>query len=122
MKSKNAVLKELQDAVIIGDEDKWRSISPYNHCLWKDLHMKSGLFSVGNRVAIPHILRNAVTEMLHATHPGGFEKFRLLQYSWWPYIHREIIKRSLKCQQYTKKFKKLKLLYQHLNVNNISIA
>ena len=69
--SKDAVLKEIRDCVIQEDEARCKEVSPYIHSFWKYLHVKSGCLCVGQRVAIPNSIKEAVLESIHMTHPGN---------------------------------------------------
>ena len=66
--TKDAILKEIRDCILTENEDRCKQISPYIHSFWKDLHVKNGC--VDNRIALPHAIKDACIEAIHATHPG----------------------------------------------------
>ena len=40
--SKDAVLKEVRDCIIRGDEERLKALNPYLHSYWRDLHVTGG--------------------------------------------------------------------------------
>ena len=61
------------------DEARCKEVSPYIHSFWKDLHIKSGCLCVDERVAIPNLIKDAVLESIHMTHPGSWGMISLSQ-------------------------------------------
>ena len=113
--SKDAVLKKIRDCAIQDDEARCKEVSPYVHSFWKDLHVKSGCLCVDQRVAIPNSIKEAVLESIHMTHPGGWGMISLSQFAWWPYMHREILAKTLDCVPCTDMVRISNLLFQNLN-------
>ena len=44
--SKDAVLKELRDCILEGDEQRCEDVNPYRHSFWRDLHVRWGCMCV----------------------------------------------------------------------------
>ena len=95
--SRDAVLKEIRDCVLQGDEARCKEVVSYIHNFWKDLHVKSGCLCVDERATIPHSIENAVIESLHLTLPGIWGMISLSQYAWWRYMHKEILAKTSDC-------------------------
>ena len=70
--SKDAVLKEVRGCILQDDEQRCKEVNPYLNSYWRDLYVHSGCVCVGERVAIPHSIRDAVLASLHLTHPGSW--------------------------------------------------
>ena len=68
--TKDAILKEIRDCIITENEDRCKQISPYIHSFWKDLHVKNGCVCIDDRIALPHAIKDAYVDAIHATHPG----------------------------------------------------
>ena len=66
--SKDAVLKEVRDCILQGDEQRCKEVNPYLHFYWRDLHVCLECFCVDERVAMPHSIQDTVLESLHRTH------------------------------------------------------
>ena len=82
--SKDAVLKEVRECILQGDEQRCKEVNPYLHSYCRDLHVCSRCVCVDKRVAIPHSIQDAVLESLHLTHPGSLSMITLGQYAFWP--------------------------------------
>ena len=82
--SKDAVLKEVRDCIIRGDEERLKALSPYLHSYWRDLHVNSGCVCMDEKVAIPNPLKDALIEDLHTSHPGSWGMICMAQHCWWP--------------------------------------
>ena len=68
--TKDAILKEVRDCILTEKEDRCKQISPYIHSFWKDLRVKNGCVCIDDRIALPHAIKDAYVEAIHATHPG----------------------------------------------------
>ena len=108
--SKDAVLKEVRDCILQNDAQRCKEVNPYLFSYWRDLYGRSGCVCVEERVAIPHSIQDAVLESLHLTHPGSWGIITLGQYAFWPYMHREILKKTAQCKPCTDIGKNLKSL------------
>ena len=106
--SKDAVLKEVRDCILQNDPQRCKEVNPYLFSYWRDLHVRSGCVCVDERVAITHSIQDAVLESLHLTHPGSWALITLGQYAFWPYMHREILKKAAQCKPCTDIGKNLK--------------
>ena len=68
--TKDAILKEIRDCILTDNEDRCKKISPYIHSFWKDLHVNNGCVCIDDRIALPHAIKDAYVDAIHATHPG----------------------------------------------------
>ena len=68
--SKDAVLKELRDCILTDNESRLKDLNPYIHSYWRDLHVRSGCVCFDEKVAIPNVLREAMIDDIHSSHPG----------------------------------------------------
>ena len=68
--TKTAILKEIRDCILTDNEDRCKQISPYIHSFWKDLHVYNGCVCIDDRIALPHAIKDAYVDAIHATHPG----------------------------------------------------
>ena len=59
--------------------------------------MKSGCVCIDDRIAIPNSIKDAYVEAIHATHPGSWGMTDMAVHAWWPYMHRDIITKTAKC-------------------------
>ena len=108
--SKDAILKEIRDCVLAENEDRCRQISPYIQSFWKDLHVKNGCFYIDDRIAIPNSIKEAYVEAIHATHPGSWGMMDMATHACWPYMQRDIVTKTAKCNPCLKIVKNLKSL------------
>ena len=95
--TKDATLKEIRDCILTENEDRCKQISPYIHIFWKDIHVKNGCVCIDDRIAIPHSIKEAYVEAIHATHPGSWGMTDMATHAWWPYMHRDKISKTAKC-------------------------
>ena len=110
---KDATLKEVRDCVIRDDPDRHRQISPYLFSYWRDLSVKHGCVCLDERIAIPKLIKDAVLEDIHSTHPEIFAMLFLAQSIWWPCIHRDILAKTSECKACTEIGKNLKSVISH---------
>ena len=89
--SKDAVLKEVRDCILRNNESRLKALKPYIHSFWRDLHVRSGCVCIDEKVAIPNVLREAMTDDIHSSHPGTLGMICMATHCWWPYMHRELI-------------------------------
>ena len=89
--SKDVVLKEVRDCILTNNESRFKALNPYIHSYWRDLHVRSGCVCIDEKVAIPNVLREALIDDIHASHPGTWGMICMATHCWWPYIHRELI-------------------------------
>ena len=106
--SKAAVLKEVRDCILTNNESRLKAINPYIQSYWRDLHVRSGCVCVDERVAIPNVLRGALIDDIHSSHPGTWGMICMATHCWWPYMHRELIVKSTECKPCTVIGKNLK--------------
>ena len=106
--TKDAILKEIRDCILTDNEDRCKQISPYIHSFWKDLHVKNGCVCIDDRIALPHAIKDAYVDAIHATHPGTWGMTDMATHAWWPYVHRDIATKTAKCNPCVKIGKNLK--------------
>ena len=106
--SKDAVLKEVRDCIIRGDEERLKALNPYLHSYWRDLHVTGGCVCMDEKVAIPIALKDALIEDLHASHPGSWGMVCMAQHCWWPYMNRDLLVKAIECKSCTAIGKNLK--------------
>ena len=107
--TKDAILKEVRDCILTENEDRCKQLSPYIHSFWKDLQVKNGCVCIDDRIALPHAIKDAYVEAIHATHPGTWGWMTdMATHAWWPYMHRDIITKTAKCNPCVKIGKNLK--------------
>ena len=63
----------------------------------KDLHVKKGCVCVDERIALPHAIKDAYVEAIHETHPGTWGMTDMATHALWPYMHRDIVTKTAKC-------------------------
>ena len=95
--TKGANLKEIRDCILTENEDRCKQISPYIHILWTDMHVKNGCVCIDDKIAIPQSIKEAYVEAIHATHQGSWGMTNMATHAWWPYMHRDIISKTAKC-------------------------
>ena len=106
--TKDATLREVRDCILTENEDRYKQILPYIHSFWKDIHVKKECVFIDDRVAIPNAIKDAYVEAIHATHTGSWGMTHVATHAWWPYMHREIITKTAKCNPCVKICKSLK--------------
>ena len=106
--TKDAILKEIRDCILTENEDRCKQISPYIHSFWKDLHVKNGCVCIDDRIALPHAIKDAYIDAIHATHPGTWGMSDMATHAWWPNMHRDIATKTAKCNPCVKIGKNLK--------------
>ena len=96
--SKDAVLKEVRDFILTNNESRLKALNPYIHSYWMDLHIRSGCVCIDEKVAIPNVLREAMVDDIHSSHPGTWGMICMATHCWWPYINRELIVKATECK------------------------
>ena len=110
---KDPILREVRDCVMRNDADRLQEISPYLSSYWRDLSVKHGCVCLGERIAIPKSIKDAVLEDIHSTHPASFAMLSLARNIWWPYIHRDILAKASECKACMDIGKNLKSVIPH---------
>ena len=82
--SNDAVLKEVRDCILTNNESRLKAINPYIHSYWRDLHVRFGCVCIDERVAIPNVLREALIDDIHSSHPGTWGMICMATHCWWP--------------------------------------
>ena len=106
--SKDAVLKEVRDCILTTNESRLKALNPYIHSYWRDLHVRSGCVCIDEKVAIPNVLREAMTDDIHSSHPGTWGMIYMTTHCLWPYMHRKLIVKATECKPCTVIGKNLK--------------
>ena len=70
--NRDAVLREIRDCITLGDEQRCKAVSRQIHTHWKQLSVNDGCILLDNRLTIPNAMKEAVIDVLHATHPGAW--------------------------------------------------
>ena len=96
--SKDAVLKEVRDCILTNNESRLKALNPYIHSFWRDLHVRSACVCIDEKVAIPNVLREAMTDDIHHSHPGTWGMICMITHCWWPYMHCELIVTATECK------------------------
>ena len=95
LSSKDAVLKEVRDCILTNNESRRKALNPYIHSYWTELHVRSGCVCFDDKVAIPNVLREAMIDDIHSSHPGTCGMICMATQCWWPYMHRERIIKAI---------------------------
>ena len=95
------MLKEVRDCILTNNESRLKSLNPYIHSYWKDLHVRSGCVCIDEKVAIPNVLREAMTDDIQSSHPGTWGMMCIATHCWWPYMHREFIVKATEFKPHT---------------------
>ena len=101
LKSKDTVLKDVRDCILITNESRLKALNPYIHSFWRDLHVRSGCVCLDEKVAIPKVLREALIDDIHSSPPGTWGMICMATHCWWPYLHRELIVKAIECKPCT---------------------
>ena len=80
--SKDAVLKEVRYCILTNNERRLKALNPYIHFYWRDLHVRSGCVCIDDKVAVPNVLREALTDDIHASHPGTWGMICMATHCW----------------------------------------
>ena len=106
--SNDAVLKEVRDCIIRGDEERLKALNPYLHSYWRDLHVTGGCVCLDEKVALLNALKDAFIKDLHASHPGSWGMVCMAHHCWWPYMNRDLLVKAIECKPCTAIGKNLK--------------
>ena len=108
MTNRDNVLREIRDCIIQNDERRCKSVSKQIYAHWNQLSVNDGCILLDNRLTIPNALKEAVIDVLHATHPGSWGMTELANRLWWPFINRDLINKAKTCRPFTEFGKNLK--------------
>ena len=92
----------------MNNERRLKALNPYIHSYWRDLHVRCGCVCIDETIAIPNVLREALIEDIHSSHPGTWGMVCLATHCWWPYMNRELIVKATECKPCTPIGKDLK--------------
>ena len=115
--SKDAVLKEVRDCSLTNNEKRLKALNPYIHSYWRVLLARSGCVCIDEKVAIPNVLREAMTDDIHSSHPGTWGMICMATHCLWPYMHRKLIGEATECKPCTVIGKNLKPVIPAKQIN-----
>ena len=98
----------LVDYILQNDHQRCKEVNLYMFLYLRDLHVRSGCVCIDERVTIPHSKQDGVQESLHLTHPGSWRMITLGKYTFWQFMHREILNKAAQCKPCTNIGKNLK--------------
>ena len=90
---RDSILREIRDCIISNDEERCRKLSKQVHAHWKSLNTKNGLIFVAQIIVIPNSIKEAVTDVFHATHPWSWGMTELANRVWWHFCNRDVLNR-----------------------------
>ena len=93
------------------NESRLKELNPYIQSFWRDLHVRSGCVCNDEMVALTNVLREALIDGIHASHPGTWEMICMATHCWWPYMNRELIVKATECKPRTVIGKNLKSVF-----------
>ena len=91
--NRDFILREIRDCIISNDEESCRKLSNQVHAHWKSMRTRNGCIFVDNRVAIPNSIKEAVTDVFHATHTGSWGITELADRARWAFFNRDLLNR-----------------------------
>ena len=100
----------MRDCILTDDGQRCKKLCKQIHGQWRNLSTHNGCILVDNKLAIPHVVKEPVMGILHATHPSAWGMTELGQRLWWPYVNRDLINKSKTCRPCTDFGKNLKSL------------
>ena len=101
MTNRDSVQRAIRDCITQGEELRCKAVSRQIHTHWKQLNVNDECIRLDNRLTIPNAMKDAVIEVLHATHPGAWGMTELAHRLWWPFINRNLINKSKTCRPCT---------------------
>ena len=72
MTNRDAVLREVRDCILTGDDQRCKKLSKQIHAKWRSLSVQNGCVLLDNKLAISNALKDSVIDVLHSTHPGSW--------------------------------------------------
>ena len=75
-----------------------------------------------NRLVIPQSMRSMIMCSLHYGHPGRDAMLAMIEDTWWPRIHREVIDQARFCEQCLESVKKLKYMLKQKQIGKLPEA
>ena len=98
LSNRDSLLREIRDCIISKEEERCRTLSKQVHAHWKSLSTRNGCIIVDNRVAFPNSIKEAVTDVLHFTHPRSWGMIELEKCIWWAFCNRDLFNRVCLCK------------------------
>ena len=108
MTNRDSVIREIRDCIIQNNEHRCKAVSKQIYAHWNQLSVNDGCILLDNRLTIPNALKEAVIDVLHATHPGSWGMTELANRLWWPFINRDLINKAKTCRPCSEFGKNLK--------------
>ena len=106
--NRDNVLRKIRDCIIQNDERRCKAVSKLVHAHWNQLSVNDGCILLINCITIPNAMKEAVIDVLRATHPGSWGMTELAHRLWWPFINRNLINKAKTCRHRTEIGKNLK--------------
>ena len=72
MTNRCTVLREVQDFILTGDEQRCKKLSKQIQAMLRSLSLQNGCVLLDNKLAIPNALNESVIDYLYSTHPGSW--------------------------------------------------
>ena len=98
MTNKDSVLREIRHCINQNDERRCKALSKQIHAHWNQFSVNYGCRLLDIRLTIPNTMKDAVIDVLHATHPSSWGMTELANRLWWPFINRDLIKKAKTCR------------------------
>ena len=92
--TKDAILKVVRDCVLTNNEERCERISPYIHSFWRNMHVKLVCLCIDYWIAISRAIIDAYIDAIHSTHAESWRLTSMVIDAWWPYMDREVLKKS----------------------------
>ena len=116
--NRDTVLREVRECVKLKDEQRCKSLSKHIHSHWKSLTVRNGIVFVNNKMAIPNVIKKAVVDQIHASHPESGGMTEMGQKVWWPFSNRDLINKARTCKPCTEIGKPCTVIGKILLVRN----
>ena len=105
------LLKRVRDALLHGQPETLRQLSPYLYNFKDDLSVKGGIICLDEKIVVPKALRDSFLDVYHSLHPGQLGMVAATKDEvWWPRFHRDVVERCSKCKACTAIGKNLKTI------------
>ena len=108
MTNRDSVLRRNRDCLVQNNESRCKAVNKQIHAHWEQLSVNDGCILHNYRLTIPNTMKEAVNDVLHATHPGSWGMKELANRLWWPFINRDSINKAKTCRPCTEFVKNLK--------------
>ena len=105
------LLKRVRDALLHGQPETLRQLSPYLYNFKDDLNVKGGIICLDEKIVVPKALRDSFLDVYHSLHPGQLGMVAATKDEvWWPKFHRDVVERCSEFKACTAIGKNLKTI------------